>query len=274
MNWEYKALLTAAIVAIVLTVSRTFGQRIGGLCAGLPVVSALTLIWLALDQGSSFAAESATGIIAASGASAAFIVSYEWLSRRWPAALVLPISLIPAAALSIVAMRLHLSAGWIFAASIGLCVGGLACLNVPKQGALAAKNSGKSLLLTVVSAGLICATVTSQSIALGPFHSGLLAALPIAGASIIVNYHLMSGHTAVPRFARGYIAGLSGQATFATVFSLAVAEAGAGIALGLSLAAGATTTLIAARAFAKQKLYRTPVSSVPSRRDLRDNVIY
>ena len=274
MNWEYKALLTAMTVAIVLTVSRACGQRIGGLCAGLPVVSALTLIWLALDHGSSFAAQSAAGIIAASGASAAFIVSYEWLSRRWPAALVLPISLIPAAVLSIVAMRLHLSAGWIFAASIGLCAGGLACLNAPRLSAHAAKNSRKSLLLTVVSAGLICATVTSQSSALGPFHSGLLAALPIAGASIIVNYHLTSGYTAIPRFARGYIAGLSGQATFATVFSLAVAEAGAGIALGISLAAGATTTLIAVRAFAKQKLYRTQVSSVSTRHDVRDNVIY
>ena len=274
MDWAYKAFLTAMTVAIVLTVSRRFGQRIGGLCAGLPVVSALTLIWLALDQGPSFATHSSMGIIAASGASAAFIVSYEWLSRHRSAALALPISLIPAAVLAMVAVRLQLSAVWIFAASIALCAGGLARLDVPKLSAHAATKSRKCLLLTAVFAGAICATVTSQSTALGPFQSGLLAALPIAGASIIVNYHLTMGHAAIPRFARGYIAGLSGQATFAAVFSLALELTGTGIALGLSLAAGATTTLIATRLFAKRKLYRTQVSPALSPRDLRDNVFY
>ncbi len=274
MDWTYKALLTAMTVGIVLTVSRTFGQRIGGLCAGLPVVSALTLIWLALEQGQRFATHSAVGIIAASGTSAVFIVSYEWLSRHRTAAVALPLSLIPAAALSILVLQLHLSALGIFAGSIALCVAGLARLDAPQLNVRPAQRSRKSLLLTAVSAGVICATVTSQSTALGPFQAGLLAGLPIVGASVIVNYHLAMGRTAVTRFARGYLAGLSGQAAFATVFSLAIPQTGVGIAIGLSLAASAATTLIANCVFANRKPYRVQTSSVISPRDLRDNVGY
>jgi hypothetical protein len=275
MNWEQKALLTAMTVALVLIASRMFGQRIGGLCAGLPVVSALTLAWLNKDLGFSFAAQSATGIVTASGASAAFIISYEWLSKRWPATVAFPVSLVPAILLSFLVASLHVSSTWIFAASIALCIVGLAWLKDRQVLAVPPPQStGASVIICVMAAGLISAIVTSQSVALGPFHSGLLAALPIAGATIIINQHLTVGRTSIPCFARGYIAGLAGQATFAEVFSLAIGPNGAGITLALSLVASVTVAAIATRAAAKPKRYRPFILSGTSRPDLRDKIIY
>ena len=275
MNWEHKALLTAMTVALVLIASRMFGQRIGGLCAGLPVVSALTLAWLNRDLGFSFAAQSATGIATASGASAAFIISYEWLSQRRPATVAFPISLVPAILLSFLVASLHVSSIWIFTASIALCIAGLAWLKDRQVFATPPPPStGASVIISVTAAGLISAIVTSQSVALGPFHSGLLAALPIAGATIIVNQHLTAGRASLPCFARGYIAGLVGQATFAEVFSLAIGPNDAGITLALSLVASVTMAAIATRAIARPKRYSAAISSGTSRPDLRNKIIY
>lgn len=76
MDWAYKAMLTALAVAAVLMVATLFSRRLSGLLAGLPVITAPALLWLAHERGAEFAALSATGSVAASAAAALFAVTY------------------------------------------------------------------------------------------------------------------------------------------------------------------------------------------------------
>jgi hypothetical protein len=56
VDWLYKAALTAAVVAIVLMTVSRFRRRLGGLLAGLPVITAPAPFWLVHEQGADFAA--------------------------------------------------------------------------------------------------------------------------------------------------------------------------------------------------------------------------
>ena len=81
MDWGWKALLTAASVAMVLAVARLGGRRVAGVAAALPTVTAPALAWMAHDHGDGFAADAATASVAASALLALFAVVHAHVAR-------------------------------------------------------------------------------------------------------------------------------------------------------------------------------------------------
>src|SRR2546430_9626481 len=84
-----KIVLTRTIIAIATLTGRRWGPSIGGWLVGLPFASGPVSLFLALEQGTSFAAAAAAGSIAGAAASALFAVAYAAMARRsrWPASL-------------------------------------------------------------------------------------------------------------------------------------------------------------------------------------------
>lgn len=280
MDWWFKATLTSLSVAAVLTISRKFGQRIGGVVAGLPVITAQTLMWIALDHGTGFAHETATGIVAGTGVVAIFILVYVWFSRHFNAVLTAPYSLVIASPSLIPALSFHASPVLAFMCTLGFCVLGLWCVRSRVAHVAVARVSGGALALSIVTVGLISATVSTQAHVFGSFSSGLITTLPIGGATVIINYHLLNKHAAMRGFAHGYLAGLVGQASFAVTFGFAVTQVSSGTALLISLLVAMTATAIASTAssrFSRKRALRRKQSYVPATmkttsRDLREHV--
>ena len=78
MTLALKLVLTPALIAIATLAGRRFGPSIGGWLVGLPFTSGPVSLFLALEQGTSFAAAAASGSIAGAAASALFAVVYAY----------------------------------------------------------------------------------------------------------------------------------------------------------------------------------------------------
>lgn len=247
MDWGYKAMLTTVSVALVLMVAQTFGRRLAGLLAGLPIITAPALLWVASEHGPGFAARTAVGSLAACGLMALFALAYERVSRRHGPALSLASGLaaivaagVPAAALAGHPLR---------ALAFTLACCGLAAVLLPRSrpGAAPARRLRGEIAYTAVMAGVVGIVAALIASAFGPFWAGVLAALPVISAAALVNQHLTATHDDIRRFLRGYVAGLSGKAMFALTFAVAVVAAGAPMALGLGALVGLATSFSAIR---------------------------
>jgi hypothetical protein len=245
MDWGYKAMLTAVTVAAVLMVAQLFGRRLAGMLAGLPVITAPALLWLAHERGAAFAAASAVGSVAACGAAALFALAYARLAGRCgPVA-----SLV--GSLSIgggVAMLLSLLAGNAWAA---LGVTALACTLVlrllprsPVPTANAARPRAQIWPVAII-AGAMCALIGLVAAQVGPYWSGLLASLPIISACALIHQHVSAQPDDVHRFLRGYVTGLGAKTLFAAAFAWLVLWLPAAVAMLLALVLALVAALLA-----------------------------
>src|SRR5947209_19554358 len=89
-----KLLLTPLLIAAVTLAGRRWGPAVGGAIAGLPLTSGPVSVFLALDQGSAFAATAAAGTLLGLLSQAAFCLVYGWIGRwaGWPASAALAVS--------------------------------------------------------------------------------------------------------------------------------------------------------------------------------------
>lgn len=249
MDWGYKAMLTTVTVALVLLVAQTFGRRLAGMLAGLPVITAPALLWIAAEQGAAFAARAAVGSIAACGVMAVFALTYERLSRRYGPVVTLAASLAVGGLMAMPAARLDVHPVGAIVLTGVLCT--VVVLLLPRPGTQAgqARRMRGEIAVTAVAAGVVSVGVALGARQLGPYWSGLLAALPIISAAALVTQHLTAPHEDIQRFLRGYVAGLIGKAAFALAFAWAVVAIGsplavaAGLIVGMAVTAGTTRGL-------------------------------
>ena len=78
-----KLILTPLFVGGATLVARRFGPRIGGWLVGLPLTSGPVAFYLALEQGTGFAARAAQATLLGQISFAAFCLTYRWLSLRF-----------------------------------------------------------------------------------------------------------------------------------------------------------------------------------------------
>lgn len=245
MDWGYKAMLTTVTVALVLVVAQTMGRRLAGMLAGLPVITAPALLWIAAEQGAGFAARCAVGSIAACGVMAVFALTYERLSRRLGPGLTLLLSLAVGA---LIAMPMTLLGDRPLRAitlTAVLCGAVILLLPIAARADQMRRIRGE-IAFTAVAAGAVSVMVSLGARELGPFWSGLLASLPIISVAALVTQHLAAKHDSIQRFLRGYVVGLVGKAVFALAFAASVVQIGAPLAVTAALAIGLGAALCAA----------------------------
>jgi hypothetical protein len=81
-NLAVKAVVTPVLIGGASLAGRRFGHHVGGWLVALPMTSGPVAFFLAIDQGASFAAGAAVGMLAATLSQVAFALSYGWVSRR------------------------------------------------------------------------------------------------------------------------------------------------------------------------------------------------
>jgi hypothetical protein len=254
MDWGHKAMLTALAVAAVLMTVRLFGRRAAGVLAGLPIITAPALVWIAMDHGAAFASRTAVGGIAASGLLAVFAVAYERLGRYAGPIVTLMASLATVGVLAALVPVANQPAWFVLGGAVALCALALTVLPKPSVSSHNPKHRRFDLVLTALVAGIASALVSAYAETLGAFWCGVAASLPIISASVAVHQHATASQRDVQCFLRGYVLGLIGKAFFAATFSVAILHSAASVATIVALFVCGMSIVVVTRALQATRL--------------------
>jgi hypothetical protein len=242
-----KLIVTPLMVLAASLAARRWGDAIGGWLVGLPLTSGPIAVFLALEQGPTFAAKAASGSLAGVVAQAAFCGAYAAFAARGLGMAFAGATLAYAAsAAALIAAGLPRAALFL-AASAALT---LVLIAAPRGRAPIVKPIGWPAIAVrmAVTTGLVVA-LTSAATALGPQASGATASFPLIGASIAAFAHLAQGPAAGVAVMRGMAAALYAFAVFFLVAGAALTRMPIALAFTLATAAalfaqGATLRLV------------------------------
>ena len=215
-----KLVLTPMLIAIATLTGRRWGPSIGGWLVGLPFTSGPVSLFLALEQGTSFAAAAAAGSIAGAAASALFAVAYAGVARRsgWPASLGFASVVFFASVIALRALPLGSELPFpLLALYFGTLVAlALAIRVLAEPGDLPAAVSPPrwDLPARMTVATVLVLIITSAASLLGPQLTGLLTTYPVYASVLAVFAHSQGGGAAAIHVVRGLCYGLFAFVSF------------------------------------------------------------
>jgi hypothetical protein len=238
MFW-LKLILVPLLVGAVSAAGRRWGPLVSGWLVGLPLSSGPIVLFLAIEQGHSFAAISAKGTMMGLISVCVFCLAYSWLAipLGWTGALLASwlTFLLATMALSYVSISLVPA---FFAVMLCLAVT-LALLRKGEMPSIPANPPGWEVLLRMVAATALVLTITEIAHLIGPFLAGLLTPFPIFTTVFAVFTHRYQGAKAAMRLLRGLIAGLFTFALFFLIVSSTITKMGTGLAFLAATASAA-----------------------------------
>lgn len=222
----FKLTLTPLLIGIVSLAGRRWGPVVSGWLVGLPLTSGPVVLFLALDQGKSFAAASAQAIMMGIISVGVFCLTYSWLARHWgwlPTVLVGWLMVV----LSTWALQ-QISVGVLPAfIAVVVVLGGVLVLLPRTPGAQAMiRAAGWDIPLRMVVATAFVLTLTGLAQTLGPHLSGLLAPFPIFASILAVFTHRLQGGATASKLLRGVVTGSFSFAGFFLVVAVLLQPAG------------------------------------------------
>jgi hypothetical protein len=188
-----KLALVPSLIGGVTLVGRRWGPSVAGWLSAFPVVSAPILFFIALEQGSSFAANAAAATLSAVLAILVFGISYAWAATRfsWGISLVAGFAtyLVAVICLSLWAPTLFVAAAAVFSALL------VAPMLFPVLAISATTSSARAndIYLRMVAGAVLVLLVTHFSSRLGPQLSGVFAMFPVMSSVLVVFSHRHSG---------------------------------------------------------------------------------
>jgi hypothetical protein len=210
-----KILLAPAVIGAVSLAGRKWGPAVSGLLIGLPLTSGPVEFLIALERGTEFARQTATGILLGGVSVALFALAYGWLAALRQPWLVAALAGWTATALATLALDQVRVSGLL---ALVIASATLLLLNWLMPHAREAGKQGDAPWWDI-PARMIVATafvvgLTATAPALGPQLSGLLATLPIYASILAAFNHSLLGPGQAVRFTRGLAAGLFGFLAF------------------------------------------------------------
>ena len=249
-----KILLTPLLILLCLLVARRWGAFVGGVIAGLPLISGPVSFFLTLEQGAVFSAAASFNTLLGVLACTATALIYPWLAALGlPWYVALPVALCGFFGGGWGVLHLGITALWAVILSSLAPALVLACL--PTVVAPARRGHAMSAWVRVpvqmaCGAGLVFA-VTEAAHWLGPGWSGVLMFFPVMVCSIVPFAHATLGAAAVVSIFRGIMAGWFGCIAFAVVVMTGVEHLPLwlcySLASGAALLAGAVISLLERR---------------------------
>lgn len=244
MDVSSKFFVTAAGAFLVMLVAQRFGQRIAGIVAALPLVTAPTLVWLSHDHGVAFAVGAAVGSVGACAMLAVFAFAFSLASRHGSTvALLAGLSAAALMATPVLAVGASLIVSLVFACT---CIAVVQAA-LPRRGRAVPTCPASVLRMTfaAMTVGATTAALAALGPMLGQVATGLLSSLPLIGATAAVLEHASGGHPASTQFLRGYVTGLFGKAAFGALFACLAPQTGVALALAFSCVVAALLSLLA-----------------------------
>lgn len=235
-----KLLLMPPLIGLVTLVARRWGAAVGGWIGGLPLVAGPISVFLALEQGPAFAAQSALPSLAATLGIAGFARVYVALAPRlhWVICSLVGYAVFFAVALAAHVLPLNLAV--VFAVVVaGIFVSLRTFPNPPAPPARRVPFHDIPLRMGVATLFVVGVTKTAEW--LGPAWSGLLTPFPIMTAILAAFTHHQQGWQASTQILRGLQGAMFGFAAFFLVVGWALPKLP--ISLTYALAVGVTVGL-------------------------------
>lgn len=239
-----KLLLVPTLVLLITLAGRRWGPSVAGWVAGFPVVTGPTLLFIALDQGDSFAASAAHASLIAVLANVSFILAYAWTALRspWYRAAATGV-----AAFGLVAWALILMHAVPWVALVTTLLGLLAASrSFPATATVTAARtpSAWELPIRCLSAGALSLAVMQLADRLGPSTSGLMAVFPVLGLVLGVFSQRVWGGAGAARLLAGMVRGLYAFTVFCFVLAVMLAWAGTAVAFPVAVGSALAVQLL------------------------------
>lgn len=233
-----KGLATACVVIGAALAAQRLGPFWGAILASLPVSAGPAYIFLALQQGPGFVAESALLSAAANVATGLFLVAYALALPRLPAlpALLGAVAAWCAAVLTIQA--LPWTAAMVVALNLAFYVAAMRLLPVRVAGPPAAARRGwLDLPLRAVAIAAFVVALVALSGRLGPVATGIAAVFPVSFLSLFLVVRPRLGAEGTAALARAALRPMLGFCLLPLVLHLGAERWGSGVALALAIPA-------------------------------------
>jgi len=263
MIWLFKLTLTPVLVLITTLIIRRWGATIGGLVAGIPIMTGPITLFIALEHGPQFAVATLTAVLIAVVGAAMFSSTYALLSQfwTWPGTITM-------ALIAWIATAFGLSAfpfGIVEAALAAVAAVILAIFLIPRpRGPIVlARPRWWDLPFRMLVTGLLVGGVTLLAADLGPHLSGIIGTLPLVSAVLAVFTHHQSGSRAIKAVLRGQMVSMIGFIVFFVVVAFGLEQFG----IALTFTAALVLTLITSSLMAiADRLVGRLLGSASSRR--------
>jgi len=230
-----KLTLVPMLVVLVTLATRRWGPRIGGLLAGLPIVTGPALFFFAIEQGNAFAAEASRAVIVSLIGVAASALTYAWAATRAPWWLSLPISWTSFLVTVLVVQRTRVTPTPALAAALASIV--LAQVLLPRSGSqTVGQRPIWDLPLRMIASMALIISITALAERLGPTLSGALTPFPAAMSILLGFSHAQHGSSSAINFLRGFMPGMWSFTAFCFVLSVSIVAVGTEMGFVLALA--------------------------------------
>jgi hypothetical protein len=232
-----KLLLTPLLIAGATLVGRRYGPIASGWLVGLPLTAGPVALFLALEQGTLFAARSAQSTLLGPISVALYVLTYCWCSL-WAGWFVC--FLCSWGVFFLITALFDQFSLPVFVTFCAVLVVLLIVLRLlPGEGSAEVAPIQKTprwdLPARMLSATLMVVLLTSAAQSLGPRLSGLLSPLPVFSTILAVFTHRLLGAAAARALLRGVVIGTLAYAVFFLIVSLLVVPYGIALAFVLAL---------------------------------------
>lgn len=231
-----KVILVPILIGAVSVAGRRWGPAVGGWLAGLPWTSGPVALFLALEQGTAFAAQAAQGTLLGLASVAAFCLAYSWMSRRMGWAVSILSGWCAFLAMTYALSHVSVPVLPTFVGVIGVLLG--SSLGLRSRGVSAARPTPPAweIPLRMVAATAMVLAITGGASLLGPRLSGLLTPFPVYATVLAVFTQHFQGSHAATRLLRGVVLGSPAFAVFFLVVTIGLERWGLPATFGLALA--------------------------------------
>jgi hypothetical protein len=245
----FKIVLPVLMIGIVTLASHRFGPAVGGVLSAVPAKGGPIVLFLAIEQGPSFAATSAAASIGGAGGCGVFCLVYALVCRRvsWPVAGAAAYG----AFVVVWAVMLPVSS-WGLGAALAVTLGMLILARrllpaaPPVKGRLS--TSLTDLPARMIAGAAMVVFVTTAGPVFGPTISGMLTTIPTVAAVMALFTHAQEGADRAVGVMRGLTHGLLGFASFLGVVAVTLVPLGMLPAFLLAISAVVVVQLVEIRA--------------------------
>jgi len=212
-----KVILMPIVMAIVSHAIKKWGHTMAGIISCLPWVAGPILIFIAVEQGSIFAAHTIPGVMIGILGWLAFCVTYAYMGRKYP-----PIwcciggylaYLIIALLFNDIPGLIGLNLSFILAILI-ITIAFYFFPHLKKPYTKPLKEFRFDLVMRMIASTIIVISITQLAEILGPKWSGILTPIPVITAVVAVFTHYTQGMEATISLFKGLLMGVYGFTFF------------------------------------------------------------
>jgi hypothetical protein len=241
-----KLLLTPLFIAALTLIGRRWGPAASGAVAGLPLTSGPVSLFLALEQGTPFAAHAAIATLAGLIAVGAFCLAYSFtaLRRNWIASAFAGAAAFFAFASLLLLMPFHLAPTVIIVVAFLVAALRVMPRPVADRSAVALMQPKWDLPLRAgIATGLVF-LLTAVAPTLGPQMTGLVSPFPVFGGVLAIFAHRQLGASDAQRVLRSVVRASLSFAVFFLIVGAMLVPYGCAVTYSLAAVAALSANTI------------------------------